>query len=66
MTDWIDVKERLPENKTNTIATNGKETYLVYYHQIPESKRDDAWYIPYSDLYLEKVTHWMPLPEPPK
>lgn len=62
----ISIKDGLPKKKTYVIAANDKESYVVYYDPMPSSKRDDAWYIPYSDMYLEGVTHWMPLPKPPK
>lgn len=55
---WIPVKERLPEK-------NG--SYLVYvYGEVTEM---DCWHGKWHRLrddYTKAVTHWMPLPKPPK
>ena len=55
---WIPVTERLPEK-------NG--SYLVYvYGEVTEM---DCWHGKWHRLrddYTKAVTHWMPLPEPPK
>ena len=66
--EWISVKERLPEL--------GEEV-LVYYHWItPPEKASitrDSMHIHDRSMKPvwgkhrnDKVTHWMPLPEPPK
>ena len=62
--EWISVKDRLPEEKVNCI--------VHYKHAYCDN--DDYWAIGFCfydgekfriDL-LYKVTHWMPLPQPPK
>lgn len=56
--DWIPVTERLPEYGQRVLAYSGK----VF-------KPSVFWYIFYSEDYAmwkNEVTHWMPLPEPPK
>ena len=62
--EWISVKDRLPEEKVNCIV----------YYQHAYRDNDGYWAIGFCfydgekfriDL-LYKVTHWMPLPEPPK
>ena len=62
--EWISVKERLPKEKVNCI--------VHYKHAYCDN--DDYWAIgmcfydgekfQFDPAY--KVTHWMPLPEPPK
>jgi hypothetical protein len=59
---WISVKdERKPKNGEDTLVVvfNGYETYI-----------DTDFFVCDREWYLEsenrKVTHWMPLPEPPK
>ena len=62
---WIPVGERLPEKYGEYIVTVQEETGELY--------SDYADYDPYQQrwrtgLFLgvrDKVTHWMPLPEPP-
>ena len=60
---WIPVSERLPKvHKTVLICTDGQvhEAFL---------KGDGGWLAVFGDstnINPSKVTHWMPLPEPPK
>lgn len=68
MNNWISVKDRLPEKGNedwyNIVLTNkqsGKKVvrtgYWDYYH-----KR----FYGFESTFNFEVTHWMPLPEPPK
>lgn len=62
--EWISVDDRLPEEKAN---------YIVYY-QHAYCDNDDYWAIGICFYDGEKfqlgpaykVTHWMPIPQPPK
>ena len=71
---WISVKERLPELKTEVLINiRYGDIIQAYYHGkgwcISRDVRDNA-----KDCYANDpnlitdfdVTHWMPLPEPPK
>lgn len=49
---WISVKDRLPEN----------DEPVVYW----STKLEDLGITCKPDFYIDGVTHWMPLPEPPK
>jgi hypothetical protein len=54
--EWISIKERLPEYSCIVLVTDGK---IVTFSEFDYS---------FSYIirpYLEKVTHWTPLPEPP-
>ena len=61
---WISVKDRLPEEKVNCIV----------HYQNSYCDNDGYWAIGFCCYDGEKfqfdpaykVTHWMPLPEPPK
>ena len=83
MSEWISVKDRLPEQSG---------AYWVNLHQEDEDSEEVAdfcvmaWYWPnkllfapqevgwillnewheFSDKMRQYITHWMPLPEPPK
>lgn len=61
MAEWISVKERLPEDDIVCILTDGVSDAIGYRGKV------FGWHLMWTD-YLEesKVTHWMPLPEPPK
>lgn len=54
---WIPVAERLPEKPTKCLVYTKRGKYggheITYYNE--------GFYLQYSN-----VTHWMPLPEPPK
>ena len=68
--EWISVKDRLPEKYGRYLALTpsrlkGKEydEWLIYY--LPQSgfyDTDPEW----GDIEMDDVTHWMPLPQPPK
>lgn len=56
---WISVKERLPRCGERVLVCNGGsvwEAYLSISHK----------WVRYEFLWAIDVTHWMPLPEPPK
>lgn len=64
MMDWISVKDRLPEIYERVIYY--VPGWGIYYGNRQE---DDTWDAPdvFGPPWLsESVTHWMPLPEPPK
>ena len=66
---WISVKDRLPETRHAVLV------YTPHYKNIwaASMHEDGNWCIlsPHSGVYLDPdwhgpITHWMPLPEPPK
>lgn len=61
--EWISVEERLPEPNKLVLCiwlkSDGDSRYGFATYQ-----RDDIWYV--SNEGMPCVTHWMPLPKPPK
>lgn len=57
MSEWISVKDRMPELRKNIlcISLRSKEAF------VNSIERDGYWF--YDNGF---ITHWMPLPEPPK
>ena len=54
---WISVKDRLPELAPNEyLVVNGGKVQLATFI-------DGMWITPHR---VSSITHWMPLPEPPK
>lgn len=77
MSDWISVKDRLPDLYEKVIVYNAENDETFFAGRIEISfKHWDAvtgefvnWrWIPYRYTFitLDSVTHWMPLPKPPK
>ena len=73
--EWISVEDELPEEHHIIdvyIGDGERDTSVEFYDGNfygPEQdfSVDDCGYGCFSNTYLiESVTHWMPLPEPPK
>ena len=69
--EWISVKDRLPENDVMVIGYTPCDGFMFvgYYHEEP--KYDwKVWRIitamRSTKVMKKKVTHWLPLPQPPK
>ena len=56
--EWISVEERLPDQDGKYLAYYGRRGFIVlsYYHELEGVFGFEHW----------DVTHWMPLPMPPK
>lgn len=66
MAEWISVKDRLPENIRSVlvIAKELKMPTIAWYGNVK-----NIWHLTERDFCKNTnfvVTHWMPLPEPPK
>jgi hypothetical protein len=58
MSEWISVKDRLPGCLISVLTTDGDRVAQTY------RTSDDAG--SWAAWRRNKVTHWMPLPDPPK
>ena len=65
---WIPVTERLPENRDDVLVcrrwwNETRNPQIGWYNDVSQE-----WQVLESYGYYpcKKVTHWMPLPEPPK
>lgn len=56
---WISVKDRLPEEDGlyNVYCKDGSMAHAWF---------EDKWFIDHCECGDGYVTHWMPIPEPPK
>lgn len=75
--EWISVDDRLPDKELNEFR-NGNENLLypclvfIKHSFLSNGYINKAWYMgskfveQNTDDITEVVTHWMPLPEPPK
>jgi hypothetical protein len=63
---WISVKDRLPEIG-EWVLINGPEVCQRIEPPSASWKAEYAWNTDHESFYYpEDITHWMPLPEPPK
>lgn len=61
--EWISVNDRLPKDNETVLVTNGKRVKEVWFGQ--RTKLDRPHFM-FTTMPLHTITHWMPLPEPPK
>ena len=61
--EWISVEERLPEREGKYLGYTIKGTIAICNYQSYFITKEGALSKPQFDYW---VTHWMPLPEPPK
>lgn len=62
MNKWISIKDRLPERyKRVLVLTKFNMHFEAHHHgeEIPEWEDNNC-------VPLDDITHWMPLPNPPK
>jgi hypothetical protein len=62
--EWISVKDRLPD-KHDRYLCNVKAFSFPDLRYFAILKYDDGGFIE-GKIYTDDVTHWMPLPQPPK
>lgn len=60
---WISVEEALPEPETCVLVFSGFDGAR---YQCTGFLSDGKWLYDHDDTEIPRVTHWMPLPEPPK
>lgn len=70
---WISVEERLPDAAQGMEGVlgfvngyNGRITFTDAYLFVKYDYAENAWWSEDYDIEGCKVTHWMPLPEPPE
>ena len=69
--EWISVDDRLPENDVMVIGYTPCDGFMFvgYYHEEPKYDLK-VWRIitamRSTKVMKKKVTHWLPLPQPPK
>lgn len=71
---WIPCSERLPElrdtrwRRTVIVCARGHVRPMIYERDSVRGKAVERWKWMWGGIYdePEAITHWMPLPEPPK
>lgn len=62
---WIPVKDRLPEAGGYVVCIAKRNPFSRFMPMVARIEKN-GWVNPITDQYISEVTHWMPLPEPPK
>ena len=63
MSDWISVEDRLPKRQENVLVAS--KHGFVCIASLTNNHSNNKFYDGDS-LAINSITHWMPLPEPPK
>lgn len=63
--DWISVKDRLPEKNKSVIGWYKDNPFSNFCVEIV-SWNGKGWVCTYGKHYVTAVSHWLPLPPPPK
>ena len=72
MSEWISVKDGLPEDDVRVLVcgNGGDESHVIAITQYTHRKYGyniEGWIEPWQYFFYNyEITHWMPLPEPPK
>ena len=65
--EWIPVKYKLPKFDEVVQITDGIEVGHGFLERINSTAGTVLmWHSPFCDIDEEHITHWMPLPQPPK
>ena len=62
---WIPAAERLPEKNKEVVGWYKDNPFSPFRYGIV-SWNGHGWVFTYAQRYVDAVTYWMPLPEPPK
>ncbi len=70
--EWISVEDRLPENRRMVLVYTPCDGFMAVGFYVEEKSRSYTWTrwniitaMRSVKKITKKVTHWMPLPEPP-
>ena len=72
MTDWIDLKDRMPDLDIEVLCYTLAMSYEVFSRRLPERGEESYFNYPFvwkhdeffHGAHPEYVTHWQPLPGP--
>ena len=63
--EWISVKDRLPEAGGYVVCIAKRNPFSRFMPMVARIEKN-GWANPITDQYISEVTHWMPIPQPPK
>ena len=63
MSEWVSIEDRLPKRQENVLVASKHD--FVCIASLTNNHRNNKFYDG-DGLAINSITHWMPLPEPPK
>ena len=63
--EWILVKDRLPEAGGYVVCIAKRNPFSRFMPMVARVEKN-GWANPITEQYISEVTHWMPIPQPPK
>ena len=63
--EWISVNDRLPEAGGYVVCIAKRNPFSRFMPMVARIEKN-GWVNPITEQYISEVTHWMPIPQPPK
>ena len=63
--EWISVENELPEVGGYVVCIAKRNPFSRFMPMVARIEKN-GWVNPITEQYISDVTHWMPLPQPPK
>ena len=63
--EWVSVYDELPEVGRYVVCIAKRNPFSRFMPMVARIEKN-GWVNPITEQYISEVTHWMPLPEPPK
>ena len=63
--EWISVDDRLPEAGGYVVCIAKRNPFSIFMPMVARIEKN-GWVNPITEQYISEVTHWMPIPKPPK
>ena len=63
--EWISVKDRLPEDGEYVVCIAKRNPFSRFMPMVARIEKN-GWANPITEQYISEITHWIPMPQPPK
>lgn len=63
--EWIPVNDRLPEAGGYVVCIAKRNPFSRFMPMVARIEKN-GWVNPITEQYISEVTHWQPMPQPPK
>ena len=63
--EWISVEDKLPEVGGYVVCIAKRNPFSRFMPMVAKIEKN-GWVNPMTEQYISEVTHWMPIPNPPK